>query len=62
MWGGEGKDAATLDKFFDELGVQRSTAIEAVSMDLGPAYLKSVQAPGLGTPRKHSCAPTCSTS
>jgi transposase len=46
VWGHEGKTAATLDKFFDELGGQRSAVIEAVSMDLGPAYLKSVQADG----------------
>lgn len=46
IWGAEGKDAKTLDQFFDELGPARSTLIEAVSMDLGPAYLKSVTAPG----------------
>jgi len=42
VWGSAGKDAATVDRFFAELGPQRSAAIEAVSMDLGPAYLKSV--------------------
>ena len=36
----------TLDKFFTELGEERSARIEAVSMDLGPAFLKSVTAPG----------------
>jgi len=46
VWGAPGKDSATLDRFFDELGRQRSAAIEAVSMDLGPAFLKSVTAPG----------------
>lgn len=46
VWGGEGRDAATLDAFFDELGPVRSTLIEAVSLDLGPAYLKSVRAEG----------------
>jgi transposase len=46
VWGAEGKDAKTLDGFFDELGTQRSRLIEAVSMDLGPAYLKSVTAEG----------------
>ena len=46
VWGAAGKDSATLDRFFDELGTQRSTAIQAVSMDLGPAFLKSVTAPG----------------
>jgi transposase len=46
VWGAEGRDAATLDRFFDELGLQRSAQIEAVSLDLGPAYLKSVRAEG----------------
>ena len=46
VWGAQGRDAATLDEFFSELGSERSALIEAVSLDLGPAYLKSVQAPG----------------
>jgi len=46
VWGARGRDAKTLDAFFDELGPQRCAAIEAVSLDLGPAYLKSVQAEG----------------
>jgi transposase len=46
IWGAGGKDTATLDAFFDELGPERSAAIEAVSMDMGPAYAKSVRAPG----------------
>ncbi|KAA0235420.1 MAG: ISL3 family transposase ISAar34 [Acidimicrobiales bacterium] len=46
VWGAQGKDSATLDKFFDELGTERSALIEAVSMDLGPAYLKSVRTEG----------------
>ena len=46
IWGAKGKDAATLDQFFNELGPMRSRLIESVSLDLGPAYLKSVQAEG----------------
>jgi transposase len=46
VWGAPGRDSATLDGFFDELGADRSARIEAVSMDLGPAYLKSVTAEG----------------
>lgn len=46
VWGAPGKDSATLDRFFDELGPTRSAQIQAVSMDLGPAFLKSVTAPG----------------
>lgn len=46
VWGAEGKDSATLDGFFEELGTQRCGLIEAVSMDLGPAFLKSVTTEG----------------
>lgn len=46
VWGAEGRDSKTLDEFFTELGTDRSAAIQAVSLDLGPAYLKSVTAPG----------------
>jgi transposase len=46
VWGQAGKDTATLDAFFTELGPDRAAAIEAVSMDMGPAYAKSVRAEG----------------
>ncbi len=46
VWGAKGKDTATLDRFFDELGDERSAALEAVSMDMGPAFAKSVRAEG----------------
>jgi transposase len=49
VWGKEGKDAATLDCFFDELGEVRSEDIEAISMDLGPAYESSARKPGHAT-------------
>ncbi len=55
IWGAKGKDAATLDQFFDELGPERSSQLSAVSLDLGPAYLKSVRAEG-HAPRRW-CAP-----
>lgn len=38
VWAGEGKSAATLGAFYDELGSWRSHRLEAVSMDMGPAY------------------------
>ena len=38
----EGKNTKTLDGFFDELGTGRSGQIRAVSMDMGPAFRKSV--------------------
>ena len=43
IWGKEGKDSATLDCFFDELGKERSAEITAISMDMGPAYEKSAK-------------------
>jgi transposase len=46
VWGKAGKDTATLDAFFDELGEDRSSQIEAVSMDMGSAFNKSVRAEG----------------
>ena len=49
VWGKEGKDTATLDCFFDELGEQRSAAITAMSMDMGPAFEKSARKPGHAT-------------
>lgn len=44
VWGAKGKDTAALDGFFDELGEERSAQITAVSMDMGPAFAKSVRA------------------
>ena len=46
VWGAKGKDAKTLDGFFDDLGEARSAQIQAVSLDLGPAFIKSVTAAG----------------
>jgi transposase len=48
IWGSPGKDTATCDRFFAELGTDRAARLAAVSTDMGPAYLKSVttKAPG----------------
>ena len=46
VWGRPGKDTSTLDAFFDELGSDRARQIEAVSMDMGPAFNNSVRAEG----------------
>lgn len=45
VWGAEGRDTATLDGFFAELGQERSGRIEAVSMDMSAGYAKSVAKP-----------------
>ena len=49
VWGKEGKDTATLDCFFDELGEERSAAITAMSMDMGAAFEKSARKKGHAT-------------
>ena len=43
VWGKPGKDTATLDAFFAELGNQRTAGLDAVSMDMGPAFARSVR-------------------
>lgn len=46
VWGAEGRDAATADAFFDELGPERAAELAAVSMDMSAGYEKSVRAAG----------------
>ena len=43
VWGGEGKNAATLDEFFGELGEERCARLSAISMDMGQAFAKSAR-------------------
>jgi transposase len=43
VWGKAGKDTGTLNAFFDEVGEKGTETIEAVSMDLSPAFAKSVR-------------------
>ena len=42
VWGKAGKDAATLDAFFTELGAEAAGQLRTISMDMGPAFAKSV--------------------
>jgi transposase len=44
VWVGEGKGEKTLQKFFDELGPERTQALTHVTMDLGAAYQAAVNA------------------
>lgn len=44
IWAKEGKDAATLEAFYDELGETRCAQLQAVSMDMGEAYRKATDA------------------
>jgi transposase len=43
VWGTTGKTSAALDRFFDDLPAGGAAQLEAVSMDLGPAYAKTVR-------------------
>jgi transposase len=42
VWGGAGRRSEDLNKFFDELGEQRTEALQAVSLDMGLWFIKSV--------------------
>lgn len=46
VWGGEGRGRKTADRFFDELGQERSGKLTAVSMDMAEGYRESVRAEG----------------
>ena len=41
IWAGEGKSAATLEQFYDQLGQTRCAQLQAVSLDLGAAFKKA---------------------
>lgn len=58
VWAGEGMSSATLERFFDALGAERTARLQAASMDLHGAYAKvtRARAPTRG------CVPTPSTS
>lgn len=42
VWAARGKSAATLKRFFEDLGPERSAKLEAVTIDLSAAYIKAV--------------------
>jgi transposase len=42
VWAAEGKSAATLKRFFEDLGPDRCAELEAVTIDLSGAYIKAV--------------------
>ncbi|MDA1267002.1 MAG: ISL3 family transposase [Planctomycetota bacterium] len=42
VWAAKGKSAATLKRFFEELGPERCAQLEAVTIDLSGAYIKAV--------------------
>ena len=42
VWASKGKSAATLKRFFEDLGPDRCSQLEAVTIDLSKAYIKAV--------------------
>lgn len=42
VWADEGRSAGTVERFFAELGPERTAALEAVSCDMSAGYLKAV--------------------
>jgi transposase len=42
VWAAEGRDAATLSRFFDALGPERTKELEAISTDMGAAYARAI--------------------
>ena len=52
VWAKEGKNAATLEAFYDEMGSKRCAVLEAVSLDMGGAYKKATDAKA---PRARQC-------
>jgi transposase len=53
IWAGEGKRAATLELFYDQLGETRTAQLQAVSMDLGAAFKKATDT---RAPQARQCA------
>jgi transposase len=43
VWTGEGKGAATLLRFFDELGPERTAKLQVIAMDMNGGYVKAVK-------------------
>jgi transposase len=41
VWGAEGHDSKTADRFFAALGPERCEQIQAITLDMGPGYAKS---------------------
>ena len=43
VWVGEGNSAATLARFFDELGPERTAKIAGITLDMAAGYLKTIR-------------------
>ena len=42
VWAAEGRDASVLTSFFDALGPERLSRLEAISADMGAGYAKAI--------------------
>jgi transposase len=42
VWGTTGRDSGALNRFFAELGPDRAAQLQAVSLDMGPPFIRSV--------------------
>lgn len=43
VWASEGKNAATVDRFFKALGSERAALLETITMDMSAAYIEAVK-------------------
>lgn len=43
VWAAEGKNAATLSRFFEELGEERCALVKSITMDMSAAYIKAAK-------------------
>lgn len=43
VWTGEGKSSETLERFFTDLGPERSAQIKTATIDMSPAYISVLQ-------------------
>jgi transposase len=43
VWASKGKTSDTLDAFFLELGEKRTALLEAITIDMSAAYIKSIK-------------------
>ena len=59
VWAADGRDKATVQRFFETLGPQRTPQIEAVSTDLG-AWVTRAVAEAAPRPRSSASTPTTS--
>jgi transposase len=48
VWAAEGRDSATLERFYDALGPERCAQLAAVSLDMGKAYQRATNAKAPG--------------